>query len=126
MIILRSFFNRLGSSFYCEHNNVTNGKPSKTAFFLFHTAIVYTAAEERSLGLSTVLFKAFTSQKLCSNFFFSLVFQSYEAFVGTCPNLHRTIVSAHAFEKPLYFLFVIRSWIFIPFFRHFAKRKNRY
>ena len=69
MIILRSFFNRLGSSFYCEHNNVTNGKPSKTAFFLFHTAIVYTAAEERSLGLSTVLFKAFTSQKLCSNFF---------------------------------------------------------
>ena len=67
MIILRSFFNRLGCSFYCEHNNQTNGKPSKTAFFLLHTAIAYTAAEERRL--STILFKAFTSQKLCSNSF---------------------------------------------------------
>lgn len=39
---------------------------------------------------------------LCSNAF--LVFQSYEAVVGTCLNLHRTRVSAHAFEKPLYFI----------------------
>ena len=35
----------------CEHNNQTNGKPSKTAFFLIHTAIVYTAADERRLSL---------------------------------------------------------------------------
>ena len=42
IIILRSFFNR---------NNQTNGKPSKTAFFLIHTAIVYTAADERRLSL---------------------------------------------------------------------------
>ena len=67
MIILNSFFNCLGCSFYCEHKSQTNGKPSETAFFLLHTAIVYTAAEERRL--STVLFKAFTSQKLCSNSF---------------------------------------------------------
>lgn len=106
----------------CQHNKQTNGKPSKTAFFLIHTAIVYTAAEERRLSLYCLI--AFTSQKLCSNAF--LVFQSYEAIVGTCPNLHRTRVSAHAIEKPLYFLFVIRSWILIPFLRHFAKRKNRY
>ena len=35
----------------CEHNNQTNGKPSKTAFFLIHSAIFYTAAEERRLSL---------------------------------------------------------------------------
>ena len=67
MIILNSFFNCLGCSFFCEHKSQTNGKPSKTAFFLLHTAIVYTGAEERRL--CTVLFKAFTSQKLCSNSF---------------------------------------------------------
>ena len=35
----------------CEHNNQTNGKPSKTAFFLIHSAIFYTASEERRLSL---------------------------------------------------------------------------
>lgn len=52
IIILRSFFNRLRLFILaCEHNNQTNGKPSKTAFFLIHTAIVYTAADERRLSL---------------------------------------------------------------------------
>ena len=35
----------------CEHNNQMNGKPSKTAFFLIHSAIFYTAAAERRLSL---------------------------------------------------------------------------
>lgn len=105
----------------CEHNNQTNGKPSNSILSNSLGHILYCCSGKEAV---TVLFKAFTSQKLCSNAF--LVFRSYEAVVGTCPDLHRTRVSAHAFEKPLYFLFVIRSCILIPFFRHFAKRKNRY
>ena len=78
---------------------------------------------QRKGGSPLYCLKPLYFSEIVFQFFFSLVFQSYEAVVGTCPNLHRTRVSAHAFEKPLYFLFVIRSWILIPFFRHFAKEK---
>ena len=64
--MFRFLFNRLGGLFYCEHNNKTKGKSIKQRYFLLHTAIVYTAAEERKL--STILFKAFTCQKLCPFF----------------------------------------------------------